>query len=268
MPDPGAAAALASSRPEGAGRQDGLTVLIRARNQRPFLPRALRTALDALERLDGANLPAEVLVVDDASLDGSQRLLRGVQALYDEPRLETLFLEQKAGPEALLGLGLRASSYRHACLMDADDEILPSNLPLFLRAATETGAAMVFGNVIEKKDGRVAGVRSNMPPVPGFFKTRRLDTFSILDVEKVSNLEEAAPPDPEGTEGWNLALRLLAADEPVVFVPAVLGFHHEYSALSARRRRGTDEDPAPRARGRSDTPIGRVYHPEAGFLDE
>lgn len=254
-------------------REDGLTVLIRARNHRAFLPGALHSALEGLACLEEIGLPAEIVVIDDASLDGSQKLLRSVQTLYNETRLEALYLKASAGAERLLSLGLNKSAFRHVCIMDADNELLPANLPLFLRSAWDTGAAMVYGNVVEKVDGEVIGVRSNMPAIPSLPKSRRLDAFSIVDAEKFPGLEEIAAERPADPEGWKVALRLLAAEEEVVFVPAVLGYHHERSMsrgrklwyadrerASARRRTGLRKPDSAR--------IGRIYHPEVGFVDE
>ena len=255
-------------------REDGLTVLVRGRNHRAFLPRALRSALDALGCLEGEGFFGEILVIDDYSLDGSQKLLRSVQALYDEPRLRVLCLGERLGPAGLRGLGLRESAFRYVCVMDADDEIVPENLPLFLRSINETGAAMVYGNLIDKEDGEVKGVRSNMPAVPGLAKARNVDSFSILDTQKTSNLEATAEADHRDPEGWETALRLLAGEESVVFVPVVLGYRHGRSMSASGKLRDTGADlTTPRrrdrsaARNRNDGKTGRTYHPDVGFLD-
>ena len=51
--------------------------------------------------------------------------------------------------------------------MDADNELIGDNLPLFLQSIIETGAALVHGNLLEKQgeqvtqmlSGRVANLR-------------------------------------------------------------------------------------------------------------
>ena len=43
------------------------------------------------------------------------------------------------------------SKYRYVCLMDADNELIADNLPLFLQSIIETGAALVHGNLLEKQ---------------------------------------------------------------------------------------------------------------------
>ena len=255
-------------------REDGLTVLVRGRNHRAFLPRALRGALDALNRLEEEGSSGEILVIDDASLDGSQKLLRSVQALYDESRIRVLCLGERLGPAGLRDLWLRESTFRCVCVTDADDEIVPENLPLFLRSITETGAAMVYGNLIDKEDGEVRGVRSNMPAVPGLAKARNVDAFSILDTEKTSRLEVVVEADHRDPEGWETALRLLAGEESVVFVPVVLGYRNgrSMSAIGKLRDSGGDLTTPRRrdrtaARHRNGGKTGRTYHPDVGFLD-
>lgn len=253
-------------------REDGLTILILGRNQRIFLPHALRSAFDALGFLGAADIVAEIVVIDDASIDGSQKLLRSVQALYDEPRLRILCLSVGVGPAKLRGMGLRASAYRHVCLMNAHNELLSANLPVFVRSASDTGAAMVYGNVVDKRGGEVAGVRSNMPVVPGVAKSRRVDGFSIVDLEKLDDPDGAAATTSAGdTEGWELALRLLDGERDVVFVPVVLGYRHERGTVGELRSAGVPSRRVSRRAEEKERDVqrpARIYHPEVGFLDE
>lgn len=255
-------------------REDGLTLLVRCKNHRAFLPRSLRSALDTLDRLEENGFSGEILVLDDASLDGSQKLLRSVQALYNDSRLGALCLAERLGPAGLRDLGLRESTFRYVCVMDADDELLPDNVPLLLRSLLDTGAAMAYGNLIDKEDGEVTGVRSNMAAVPGLNKVRYVDAFSLLDAEKILNQNFAADEDSQGSEGWDMALRLLAGEEPVTFVPVVLGYRHKHSMSVSSLRPPEEEVTTPRrsrdrpgVRERSGKQIGRTYHPDAGFLD-
>lgn len=259
--------------PNAATGREGLTLLVRGRNQRAFLPGALRGALEALQSLEEKGFPAEVLVLDDASLDGSQKLLRSVQALYDETRLKTLCLGESVGAAKLLEMGIEAATFRYVCVMDADHEPVAENLPLLLQSMVDTGAAMVYGNLVEVQDGTVAGIRSSMPAVPGLKRARRLDAFYVLDVSKAPVLEAVTETDPDGPEGWNIALRLLSGGELVVFVPVVAGYHREHSMAAGEKLRFSDDGSTSR---RTDgdgerlggIPSARTYHPDVGFLDE
>lgn len=260
-----------SSIADAVAEKVGMTVLVRGRNHRAFLPGALRGALDALQALEEKGSPAEILVLDDASLDGSQKLLRSVQALYDETRLKTLCLGESVGAAKLLEMGIEAATFRYVCVMDADHEPVAENLPLLLQSVVDTGAVMAYGNLVEVEDGAVAGIRSNMPAVPGLKKTRRIDAFYVLDASKAPVLEAATEADPDGPEGWNMALRLLSGGELVVFVPVVAGYHRKHSMSAGEKLRFSDDGSTSR---RTDgerlggIPSARTYHPDVGFLDE
>src|SRR4051794_23213275 len=75
-------------------KHDGITIFIPNWNQRPFLPRAVDGALRALDLLCKAGSGGELIVVDDASRDGSQKLLRSLEMARADTRISTLFLHQ------------------------------------------------------------------------------------------------------------------------------------------------------------------------------
>ena len=56
--------------------QAGVTIAIPNWNHEILLPRSIASALRAVDLLRNEGVPAEVLVIDDASRDGSQTLLR------------------------------------------------------------------------------------------------------------------------------------------------------------------------------------------------
>src|SRR5437764_12262631 len=79
---------------EGIAEKDpaGVTIFIPNWNQRPFLPRSVGSALRGVEALKRAGFDGEVIVVDDASRDGSQRFIRTADVLYGAGRMVTAFL--------------------------------------------------------------------------------------------------------------------------------------------------------------------------------
>lgn len=257
-------------------KEDGLTIFIPNWNHRAFLPRALHGALDALEALEGEGFEAEILVIDDASRDGSQKLLRTVQATYDEPRLKALCLGQNYGQARLWNLALRVSRFRHVLRLDADNEVLPENLSLFARSIRQTGAAMVYGNLLVKRDGEVVGARSNMTATMRLATTDYIDAFSIVNAERILSIGGFTRLHPYAPEDWEMVLHLIAEEEEIVFVPAVLGYYHEppHSASgelqqdrgqrTAMRRVHAQTGP----RNWDNLRVGRIYHPDVGYVDE
>jgi glycosyltransferase involved in cell wall biosynthesis len=280
LADPGLSTLYRESKAE-----NGVTIFIPNWNHRPYLPRSIRSALEAIDRLQEAGYSGELLVVDDASRDGSQKFLRTVQVLYEDAPLKTVFLERNLGLPRLRNLAMRMSRYQHVCMLDADNELVADNLPLFLQSGMQTGATLVHGLLIDKREGRMIGIRSakvaNMRLTAGNY----IDAFALLDATKVLRAGGYVTDQRlYGYEDWEMILHLIAEEEQVVFVPVVMGYYHltpgsmyaETAEDKGSRRRsaapgvvtllrrmfaqtGTREWDAVK--------VGRIYHPAVGYID-
>jgi glycosyltransferase involved in cell wall biosynthesis len=266
---------LSSKLPVQNKAADGITIFTPSWNHRLYLPRALRSALSALDHLAKTGFDAEILVVDDASRDGSQKLLRSVRVLYDEPRLKVLFLNRNLGLPRLRNLGLRESRFRYVCWLDADNELIPENLPLFLQSIVDTGATVVHGNLIAKREGRIFNLKSNTAANMHLSADNQIDAFALFDTERLLRLGGYHPWFYSGSD-WEMILHLISEEEKIVFVPAVLGYYYlnrgsmfweakqnrENLKFLTRRmyaQTGTREwDPEK---------VGLTYHPEVGYID-
>jgi glycosyltransferase involved in cell wall biosynthesis len=261
---------------ERENKDRGLTIFIPNWNHRSFLPRALRSALDALGHLEREGYSGEILVIDDASRDGSQKFLRTVQALYNEPRVKTLCLQQNYGQARLWNLALRTSRFRYVCRVDADNELVPNNLPLFLRSILKTNATMVYGTLIDKQNGEAVGVRSNMPVTLRITTSNYIDAFSIVDAEKILRLGGYTRIHPYSPEDWEMILHLVQEEQEIVFVPAVLGYYHMHPLSASGELKLSQAGVTALRRVHAQTGmrewdnirVGRIYHPDVGFLDE
>ena len=89
-----------------------------------FLP----ACLDALQALEDA--PAEILVVDNASTDGSLQLLA-----ERYPAVRVISMERNAGPAAARNAGLAAARERWVLVLDNDVRVPPGLLAELLYAA-------------------------------------------------------------------------------------------------------------------------------------
>lgn len=253
----------------------GITIFTPAWNHRSYLPRALRSSLSALEHLEDAGFPAEILVVDDGSRDGSQKLLRSVQALYDEPRLKTLFLEQNLGLPRLRNLGLRMARFRYVCWLDADNELIPENLPIFLRSIMDTEAALVHGNLITSSEGRTSNLKNSMKATMQLSKYSYIDALTLVDAEKLLRIGGYNPWFYSGSD-WEMALHLIAEEEKIVFVPVVLGRYYINPRSMFREAKPYLEEirnlvhrmySQSGTREWDPTEVGHVYHPDIGYID-
>ena len=264
--------------------QNGVTIFIPNWNHRPYLPRSIRSALQAIERLEEAGLSGELLVIDDASRDGSQKFLRTIQALYAHAPLETVFLERNVGLPRLRNLAMRMSRHRHVCMLDADNELVADNLPLFVQSAVRTEAALLHGLLIDEREGHVTGIRSDNVASMRLTAGNYIDAFSLVDAEKLlrSGGYLADPRLPH--EDWEMVLHLIAEEEQVVFVPVVMGYYHLAPGSMYAQSAG-DKGPRPRSaapevvallqrmfaqtgtREWDTVRVGRIYHPAVGYLD-
>jgi glycosyltransferase involved in cell wall biosynthesis len=265
--------------------QNGVTIFIPNWNHRPYLPRSIRSALGAIEHLREAGFSGELIVIDDASRDGSQKFLRTVRVLYEDPPLQTVFLERNLGLPRLRNLAMRMSHYRHVCMLDADNELVADNLPLFLRSGVQTGAAMVHGLLIDKREGRMTGIRSDNVASMRLTAGNYIDAFALVDAPKMLRVGGYVTDQRlYGYEDWEMVLHLIAEEEQIVFVPAVMGYYHlapgSMYAETAEHKGPRPRSAAPEVvtllrrmyaqtgiREWDAIRVGRIYHPAVGYID-
>src|SRR5437764_381326 len=113
-----------------------ISVVIPCFNAAAFLEGAVRSIF--AQETPGT----EILIVEDASTDGSADVAAALAGRYAGVRL--LRQPGNAGPAAARNLGLRQASGRYVCFLDADDEYAPG----------------FFAGVLPllERDGDVAGV--------------------------------------------------------------------------------------------------------------
>jgi glycosyltransferase involved in cell wall biosynthesis len=280
LADPGSQSLYGQSKEE-----NGVTIFIPTWNHKPYLPRSIRSALRAIERLEEAGHSGELLVIDDASRDGSQKFLRTVQVLYGDAPLRTVFLERNLGLPRLRNLAMRISRYRHVCMLDADNELVADNLPLFLQSSVRTGAALVHGLLIDKREGKMTGIRSDNVASMRLTAGNYIDAFALLDTKKVLGAGGFVTDQRlYGYEDWEMILHLIAEEEELVFVPVVLGYYH-LTPGSMYAETAEDKGPPPRSaapevvtllrrmfaqtgtREWDAVKVGRIYHPAVGYID-
>jgi glycosyltransferase involved in cell wall biosynthesis len=96
----------------------GVSVIVPAHEAEATLGAALESILAQEYR------PLEVIVVDDASSDGTSDVARG----YADRGVRVLRLERNAGPAAARNAGLERAQGRYLAFLDADDVWLPGKV--------------------------------------------------------------------------------------------------------------------------------------------
>jgi len=114
-----------------------LSVVIPCYNER-------NTIRTVIERVHAAPVNSmEIIVVDDASSDGTRELLQGqLASLVDQ----VLYHESNAGKGAALRTGFRAATGDVVVIQDADLEYDPGEYPLLLEPILNRGADVVYGS--------------------------------------------------------------------------------------------------------------------------
>ena len=256
----------------------GVTVAIPNWNHELLLARSVGSALRAVRLLRARGIPAEVLVIDDASRDGSPVLLRQMEALYYDDGLRVLALAHNIGLAGVRNTALREASHRYVVFMDADNELLPENLHHFYRAARDTGAAAVYGNLLSRRrdSGHVA-VLSNESFQDRMFDHNYVDAFGVFD--RLQLLDCGGYSDARqvrSREDWELYLHLAACGRKVVFVPLVFGFYHDLPGSMIKQSARSEDDQKAHVRrvfdqlgARAKLPLNTRhlrYHPDVGYL--
>lgn len=101
--------------------EPGLLVVIPCYNGEATLERAVASALEQQVS------PLTIVIVDDASTDGTAKLAKGLAQKHSNVR--ALSMPVNSGPGAARNMGVRQSPGRYIAFLDADDEYLPNALP-------------------------------------------------------------------------------------------------------------------------------------------
>jgi glycosyltransferase involved in cell wall biosynthesis len=261
-----------------ADKQDGVSIFIPNWNHQSFLSRSIRSALASAEALEHAGCPAEVIVVDDASRDGSQRLLRSIAGYVSNWRFGTVLLSENLGLTGVRNLGLRLARYRSVLFLDADNELVPGAVPVLYRSFQMTEAALVYGNLIDVDRGKAVAVRSNEVALLTLTIDNYIDALALVDA--VQALEIGGYVSDRSLDywaDWEFILHLISEERNLVFVPIVVGRYHKvpFSMIDeSAQRQGTDLRRMRRIFSQTGTlewdsrRVGRIYHPDVGYLDE
>ncbi len=115
------------------------SVVIPAYNAAPYIARAVESVRSQ------SRSPWELVVIDDASTDGTPEVVRAL----DEPRLTLLVQEENHGVSAARNRGLAAASGELVLFLDADDWLMPDALERLTAAlAADPMAAAAYGEAV------------------------------------------------------------------------------------------------------------------------
>lgn len=114
------------------------SVLIAAYNAEGFLSRAVETALAQ------THPPLEVLIVDDASTDGTRTLVERLSS--KDNRIRLIAMATNGGPSVARNAGIAAAKGEWIAVLDADDAYEPERVARMLSSAQALSADIVVDN--------------------------------------------------------------------------------------------------------------------------
>ncbi len=200
----------------------------------------VRFVTDAVQSVLGQTLTdLELIVVDDASTDGTPRLL----VAFDDPRISVLRNDERRGLAASLNRGLDAAQGRYVARLDSDDVARADRIERQVaRIEGEPRVAAVGSAVVDLDENGARGRTHVMPS--GARPLRWLALFSspffhptvLVDREQLEAHELRYDPEFLESEDYDLWTRLFAfADGDNLREPLVLKRVHAGQASQQRR---------------------------------
>jgi glycosyltransferase involved in cell wall biosynthesis len=115
-----------------------LSVIIPVYNEK----NTIKDILARVERVE--DIDKEIIVVDDASTDGTVEILKQLQ--QEKPNIKFVFKEENKGKGHTLKVGFKHSTGDYVIVQDADLEYDPSDYKKLLRALEEESVDVVYGS--------------------------------------------------------------------------------------------------------------------------
>lgn len=115
---------------------EAISIVIPFHDEEPNLEPLCRRLIPACEAL---GLPFEIILVDDGSHDGGDRIAS--EAAARDPRIRVVTLEARSGQSAALDAGFRVARHPIIVTMDADLQNDPEDIPLLLAKLEEADVA-------------------------------------------------------------------------------------------------------------------------------
>lgn len=194
----------------------------------------------AIESVEHQTLrPREVILVDDASRDGTAAALELISDRYGG-WIKTVFLSQNSGPATARNTGWEIASQPYVAFLDADDTWHPKKIEVQYHLMQADSNITISGHDWQVSTG--AGYISDVGINPGYrqISFRELLMFNRFSTPTVMLKRDVPLRFEQGyyAEDYLLWLRLVASGYKAMFIDAPLAYLHKApwgaSGLSAR----------------------------------
>lgn len=207
-----------------------VSVIVPAFNAAATLPRALTSVFVQ------TRLPAEVIVVDDASSDQTWDVLRQFCFEHPELQVKTLRLERNGGVAGARNAGWALAAQKYIAFLDADDAWHPRKLELQHRWMSRNPKVMLCGHRCEIFGGPEAVAELPVGDVPvlfyglgRFLVANRISTPTVMLKRE---LTERFLTGKRYSEDYLLWMQIVATHGPaaVIDLPLAVLFKARYGA--------------------------------------
>jgi dolichol-phosphate mannosyltransferase len=145
------------------------TIVIPLYNESETIPTLCRRVKEVIDSFDA---PAEVIMVDDGSMDGSAEILRDIN--HQDPRFKVVSFSRNFGHQIAISAGLDFASGNALMIIDGDLQDPPEVLPRFI-AKWKEGFDVVYAIRTKRKEGFVKRISYSI-----FYRILR--RLSYLDI--------------------------------------------------------------------------------------
>ncbi len=130
-----------------------ISVIITSYNQKTYLRQTLNSVIAQ------TLLPYEIIICDDCSTDGSQRMIKDYERRYPN-LIKAIYQDFNIGVTRNRNMGIKMATGDYVSTLDGDDLYYPKKLEKEMAAVKRTGALLVYSNVVYiDKTGQETGVR-------------------------------------------------------------------------------------------------------------
>jgi GT2 family glycosyltransferase len=174
-----------------------LSIIIVSWNVRELLRRCLHSILDAPS---DAGVQSQVIVVDNASNDGSPEMVRA-----EFPQVQLVTNKENRGFTAANNQGLDLSHGRHLLLLNPDTEVIGDALATMVRYLDEHPTVGALGPQLRYPDGSLQSSRRRFPTLLTALVESTViqewwgDNRILRDFYMADTPDDHAPSTPEGS---------------------------------------------------------------------
>jgi glycosyltransferase involved in cell wall biosynthesis len=210
-----------------------ISVVVTSYNQKPYLIEAVDSVLAQTRPVH------EIVVVDDASVDGSQEVIRALESRH-RGHVIGLFHERNSGIPRARTAGARRASGDLVGILDGDDRLLPGFANALTRRLDDSpGAGCVYGNLhlIDAAGRRIGERDADRQPEGDILRHVAKGAMGLLrsllvrreQLEAAGFLDERFPK----FDGFVLTLRLARATR-FAYVPEPIAEYRVHAAGDSR----------------------------------